>query len=142
MGVWNQAYRSLRHIVFAGLTHTSEGLKLVRDEFVANLRPGVRGVLIVLTDGVATKGYEPTIIAKEIRDKDVTVYAIGVKGTWCGVGGWVLSSTPLPTHTYIHTTPPTPPPPHPQLHHSLCLCCETLPLCVLCDNFIIFHQHI
>ena len=83
-------YSRLRHAIFsdvpydAGVTKISLGLELIRDEMlnaVNGARPpaaGVPRVLVVITDGEATYGFEPGEVAAELRANGVLVFAIGV----------------------------------------------------------------
>ena len=65
-------------------TSTSVGLDLIRNNMMNatnGLRPlsaGVSRVLIVVTDGVSTPGYEPAYEAGLIQDENVNVFAMGV----------------------------------------------------------------
>ena len=65
-------------------TFTSLGLELIRDDMMNEtngLRPlsaGVSRVLIVVTDGVSTSGYEPAYDAGLIQSENVNIFAMGV----------------------------------------------------------------
>eukprot|EP00049_Salpingoeca_infusionum_P015151 m.291017 g.291017 ORF g.291017 m.291017 type:complete len:1874 (-) comp15823_c0_seq1:367-5988(-) len=67
-----------------GATYTSAGLKGVREQMMTasnGLRDeslGYSRVVVVLTDGQATSGYEPAQEAALLRDLGVTVFAIGI----------------------------------------------------------------
>ena len=67
-----------------GGTYTSSGLNVVRTQLMTsanglrNLSSGVSRVLIVMTDGVSTGGYEPATEAALVRAESVNVFAMGV----------------------------------------------------------------
>eukprot|EP01147_Barroeca_monosierra_P009343 gene9343-1606_t len=88
-----------------GATHTSRGLEQVRDT-IFQLQNGMRPfedsiprVLVVLTDAKSNPGFEPDEIAKELHDRGIIVYAIGV-GTYFYPELHALASEPKDQHIF------------------------------------------
>eukprot|EP00039_Didymoeca_costata_P018197 m.332535 g.332535 ORF g.332535 m.332535 type:complete len:3185 (-) comp16959_c0_seq1:2670-12224(-) len=94
-----------------GPTHTKTGLELVRDLLLmeqtngtgVGTRPqssGIPKVLIVMTDGTSTTGYEPADVAKEIRDINANIFVMGV-GDGVNVNELnSMASDPIDSHVY------------------------------------------
>ncbi|XP_074126927.1 collagen alpha-4(VI) chain-like isoform X2 [Sminthopsis crassicaudata] len=60
-----------------GGTHTGDALRFMKQLFSRDARDGVPGFLIVITDG---KSQDPVAqAAEELRQENITIYAIGVK---------------------------------------------------------------
>jgi hypothetical protein len=89
-------------------TQTSLGIQLVRDTMFTEangMRPlsaGVPRVLIVVTDGQANSGFDPTADAASLRDtKNVNIFSVGVG---CGYDLNQLNamaSLPVESHVYL-----------------------------------------
>jgi hypothetical protein len=81
----NKAVAAVNKIPYNyGMTHTSTAVAMVRNDMfvpaagVRDAAEGVPRILIVVTDGKANQGYDPTAEAELLHDDNVEVYAIGV----------------------------------------------------------------
>ncbi len=92
----------------AGGTHTSTGLTLLQNQVFLEskgMRPlseGVSRVLVVVTDGVATAGYDPTTAAASLRENlGVNIFSVGVGCNYDIDQLNAMATSPISTHVFV-----------------------------------------